>query len=296
MRPNAESFPFQVLLRDAHRSRVAVTPALAEHILAFYNRRNRSVKQTTVDKFVRDMLDGRWKYNGEPMIFDTNGDLLSGQHRLLAVIKSGVTIFTDMKFGVNPDVRDTVDTGTARRPGDVVQLVTGDKSAAFKTKVVNGIRKIVNRRRDGLSAGLALEMMDDFSAGLKIVADLVKGKSLWGRGPAAAAFALAGTAYPTRTRELLEGLVSGTTPSPAAQALHSYGLSGFGTDKEDAIADKILYGIYRHLQGSETVDRLQTRRHDDVVQFFVERLEKKGVNLTGVSTIADRIGAQQPSV
>ena len=50
------------------------------------------------------MKAGKWCLNGEAIEFDTNGKLKNGQHRLRAVIKSGVAIDCVVVRGVDPDI------------------------------------------------------------------------------------------------------------------------------------------------------------------------------------------------
>jgi len=71
---------------------VDVTPKMAEEWLENHNKRNRTVRQRTVDAYARDMADGRWEQNGVPIIFDKKGVLLDGQHRLWAIFESGIAV------------------------------------------------------------------------------------------------------------------------------------------------------------------------------------------------------------
>lgn len=88
---------------------VNVTPELATQILEL-NKHNRNVTQTKVDQIAADMTDGRFKFNGMPIVIDDQPDLSDGQHRLLGVVKSGVTVPMLLVTGVAKDVTDTIDT------------------------------------------------------------------------------------------------------------------------------------------------------------------------------------------
>ncbi len=48
--------------------------------------------ENTVKKYARDMRNGNFEENGEPIIFNTKGELTNGQHRLTAIVRSGVTL------------------------------------------------------------------------------------------------------------------------------------------------------------------------------------------------------------
>jgi hypothetical protein len=62
---------------------------------------------------------GRWKFNGDTICL--NGDrLIDGQHRLMAVVKSGVTIDALVVDGLPSDVFDTKDIGKQRTAADTL--------------------------------------------------------------------------------------------------------------------------------------------------------------------------------
>lgn len=53
------------------------------------NKGNRSVNSSRVKTYAEDMKRGYWKFNGEPLIFTTDGRLINGQLRVLAHKESG---------------------------------------------------------------------------------------------------------------------------------------------------------------------------------------------------------------
>lgn len=78
---------------------LTVTPAMAERWLAEHNRRieegkytQRNVSEQTVRRYTTDMKNGQWAWNPQPIVFDENGNLQDGQHRLWAVAKSGASV------------------------------------------------------------------------------------------------------------------------------------------------------------------------------------------------------------
>lgn len=69
-----------------------ITPEIAKNYLAMNCDNNRRIQQRRVDVYAEMMKAGEWKLNGEGIHFDSNGHLLNGQHRLSAIVKSGVTV------------------------------------------------------------------------------------------------------------------------------------------------------------------------------------------------------------
>lgn len=96
---------------------VDISPTLAQMFLA-KNARNRPTQPARVAAIARDMLTGRWDFNGESIKVATDGTLLDGQHRLLACVQSGVTFRTVVVTGLPVDAQDTVDLGKARTASD----------------------------------------------------------------------------------------------------------------------------------------------------------------------------------
>lgn len=102
-------------------SRMHITPDQAETWLG-HNHRNRTLRKQVVSRYARDMTNGKWLYNGEAIKFDIDGNLLDGQHRLQAIVESGVTVETEVVTGLAPDTQDVMDTGLKRSPGDMLAL------------------------------------------------------------------------------------------------------------------------------------------------------------------------------
>lgn len=70
-----------------------ITPEIAQNWLANNNHNNYRQYQSNYAKFLgRKMSNGFWQRNGVPIVFDTNGELKDGQHRLGGVVESGFTL------------------------------------------------------------------------------------------------------------------------------------------------------------------------------------------------------------
>jgi len=102
-----------------------VSPDFAEEILSNCNTHNRKISQAVVDKYATDMKNGKWKATHQGLAFDKNWTLLDGQHRLWAVIESGVTVEMAVTTGMDKETLLAIDGGRARRAQDQVYLATG---------------------------------------------------------------------------------------------------------------------------------------------------------------------------
>lgn len=100
---------------------VEVTPADAREILD-RNTRNRALREEYVRKLAGAMERGEWMVNGEPIQIAEGGELLNGQHRLSAILASGVTVPMLVVRGLPPNTQRTMDGGTRRNLSDVLAL------------------------------------------------------------------------------------------------------------------------------------------------------------------------------
>jgi hypothetical protein len=69
-----------------------MTPALAEDFLTHCNTHNRTLADAHVETLANEMRAGRWQLTHQGIAFSPNRVLLDGQHRLWAVVMSGVTV------------------------------------------------------------------------------------------------------------------------------------------------------------------------------------------------------------
>lgn len=96
-----------------------ITPAKAAEYLA-KSGPNRNPISAVLDRYVRDLREGRWEVTGQPIIFSTQGKLLDGQHRLLACVEADRPITTLVVRGVSPSAFAKMDIGRSRTAGDVL--------------------------------------------------------------------------------------------------------------------------------------------------------------------------------
>ena len=80
---------------------MTITPAMAEKWLAGTTFKNRNVSITAVNRYANDIQNGQWMLNGESIIIDDNGNVIDGQHRLRAILKSGASIQSVVVRGID---------------------------------------------------------------------------------------------------------------------------------------------------------------------------------------------------
>lgn len=114
------------------------------------NKENRPVRDRHVAALAKDMAEGRWQLNGEAIVFDWNGLLLDGQHRLWAAFDHQQTFTSLVVRGVDPTAFKTIDSGLKRSAGDVL----GKAGIAYGPLVAATIRLVhtIEQSSDKLSA------------------------------------------------------------------------------------------------------------------------------------------------
>lgn len=94
------------------------------------NVNNRKPRTARVLKYRDDMLSGRWTFAGDPIRFNVQGDLIDGQHRLLALADlPDVTIPMLVIRGLPSEAQSVMDQGAKRTPGDQLGM-RGVKNAS----------------------------------------------------------------------------------------------------------------------------------------------------------------------
>lgn len=93
------------------------TPATAQDWLT-KNDGNRKVRERDVEKYARDMLAGRFYFTGDPVRRADDGKLLDGQHRLMAIVRAGVTLPLLVVDGLPDHSQLVMDSGRARTYAD----------------------------------------------------------------------------------------------------------------------------------------------------------------------------------
>lgn len=106
--------------------RIRVTPELAEQLLKLNYKNQRTVRQQIVNTYAADMLAGNWRETASDQMraeWDKQGNILyffNGQHRLLAVVKSGQTVSFEVRWANEKDY-EYMDQGSKRTTGDYIE-------------------------------------------------------------------------------------------------------------------------------------------------------------------------------
>lgn len=102
--------------------RATLSPEAASLLLKNHNFKNRGLKRHQKLFLRRQIESGKFVYNGETIVVGDDGQILNGQHRLVACAESRIPIEVLMVFGIPHAAFPTIDQGSRRNGGDVLQI------------------------------------------------------------------------------------------------------------------------------------------------------------------------------
>lgn len=126
---------------DEYKTRcVGITPDLAKVLLQEFNNTNRPITEVNVLDLYKEMINGKWRFNGETITFNEFGDITNGQHRCEALVKSNKTFNFLVVTGLDKDSFGTIDNGRKRATSDVMAHngVLSAKNTAALCKFIFG--------------------------------------------------------------------------------------------------------------------------------------------------------------
>lgn len=94
---------------------------------------NRTVKTRQVGDLAYDLENGSFIFNGTTIKFDNHGNLIDGQHRLLAIVRTGISAKLLIVRGLGDEVLPTLDQETMRTVPQILEI------SGQKIKNVNSV-------------------------------------------------------------------------------------------------------------------------------------------------------------
>ncbi|AXE87602.1 hypothetical protein [Streptomyces sp. Go-475] len=96
---------------------------------------NRKVSTVRVKRYAKAMAEGRWKLTHQSIAFDQQGNLIDGQHRLMAVIHSKTVVPIRVHVGADPSTFAVIDTGYGRVASQFMRVANAN--------IVKGAARII---------------------------------------------------------------------------------------------------------------------------------------------------------
>lgn len=211
-----------------------ITPKKAADYLK-KNTINRSLREETVKAYEADMRRGKWVRTHQGIAFNDRGNLIDGQHRLSAIVRSGATIEILVTRGIpaligKEHTMDAVDRGVARTIGDQLRLQHGFTNPNFAVAIVLAIARLCVRTRiHKQTTAQALGALEIYGRHIGEIGKLIDTprQRHFRRPPFAAAIVFARAVEPVAVDRFLSSALSGANlgPTDAALTLRNFILS-----------------------------------------------------------------------
>lgn len=131
-----------------------ITPVIAKRMLE-NNTTNRVIRMQKVCEYANEMASGRWHQTGDPIRFFEDGTLADGQHRLEALIASGVILRLPVVRGLKPESMVGIDMGAKRSVADFMHLHHGMMNANIGVAAIRKIYAAATGKRFTVTPALA---------------------------------------------------------------------------------------------------------------------------------------------
>ena len=110
------------MIQDPTFEIVEMTPEWAEEILTKSSFKNRRIRVANLERLVTAIEKDQWLPTSQGIALDHDGNLLDGQHRLVAVVKAKKSIKIMLARGLDPKAFSVLDSGCSRTAGDALAV------------------------------------------------------------------------------------------------------------------------------------------------------------------------------
>ena len=134
---------FNPYSKEADSFIIEITPKQAQYILDNHNEDNRKLVKSQVNNIVRSINNDGWLFDGQPLTFNIEGNITEFQHRLHAIVETGVTAKISVTLGVATGCFTKCAPAKPRKAEDEIQRK--DKTATQSE--ASTLRQVLIRRK-----------------------------------------------------------------------------------------------------------------------------------------------------
>ena len=161
---------FDPVSKKAETFIIKLTPEKAQFILDFYNKDNRKLSKSQVNAIVKSINKDGWMFDGQSITFNVEGNLTEGQHRLHAIVITGITAKVSISLGVVTSAFTKCAPAKPRKAEDEIQRK--DKSAT--SSECSTLRQLLIRRQgEKLTMQNAIENWDRWKTYIRVGKTLI---------------------------------------------------------------------------------------------------------------------------
>lgn len=144
------------------------------------NARNRTLTTARVNEYAELMRLGMFMTTHQGIAFDKNGSLIDGQHRLAAIVSSGLPQLMYVFTGLEPECKLAIDSGKVRTPMAISKISgrTGDSERIFA--IVKKLQFGVTRSHSAVHVNeqVLFALVDKFERGIGFLTNCKGGLNL----------------------------------------------------------------------------------------------------------------------
>ena len=129
--------------KEADSFIIEITPKQAQYILDNHNADNRKLVKSQVNNIVKSINKDGWLFDGQPLTFNIEGNITEFQHRLHAIVETGVTAKISVTLGVATGCFTKCAPAKPRKAEDEIQRK--DKTATQSE--ASTLRQVLIRRK-----------------------------------------------------------------------------------------------------------------------------------------------------
>ena len=152
-----------------------VTPKLAKQWLETVDpAKQRNLNHRTVTQYATAMKLGHWILTHQGIAFDVQGNLCDGQHRISAVVESGVSVKMMVTTGMAEKqgelfTFDAIDRGSLRGIGQQLQVRHGVTNANRMAGSARTVALLCTRSSSKMTVATTLAVLEKYSAQIRYV-------------------------------------------------------------------------------------------------------------------------------
>ena len=143
-----------------------IGPDLAKSLLAT-TKVNRKIKSAVVKQYADAMRRGVWSLTSQGIVIDSEGTLIDGQHRLTAIVLTGITVPMLITSGVPKESQQVLDGGSKRSVSDNLSMYDGLKKPKFVVAVARTIRALNVGYMEKSALDTTRETIAEYSGGIE---------------------------------------------------------------------------------------------------------------------------------
>jgi hypothetical protein len=144
------------IVDGAFTEKMLITPQMAAMWLES-NENNRRVQRDRVKLYANVMARGGWHFTHQGIAFYEDDRLADGQHRLMAIVESGASVWMNVTYGIKLPASTALDTGRPRNLTNAMHFMGLDTRHKFVPVARALFQQYLTQRGDASAHGRVID-------------------------------------------------------------------------------------------------------------------------------------------